>query len=260
MTHLNVSAFFFFIAGSAIGSFLFLVAIRWTKERMWSSLAYPPSHCDHCHKTLSWYELIPALSYLFQRGKCRSCGNLIPTTGFYAEVLTGGLYVLAFILFGWHPELFMALILFTFLSLFTWTDILDRVIPNPFVVLGMLIALFTNFFIGNLPYVDYILGGIVGFSVLALISLLSKGGMGGGDIKLFAMIGFFIGWKGVLLALVLSSFIGSLYGLVIMVMQRKVERKMMIPFAPSILVGTVMAYVWGEQWIRSYIDWVIGTN
>jgi leader peptidase (prepilin peptidase)/N-methyltransferase len=256
MTLLHVSPFFFFIIGSAVGSFLFLIAVRWTKERTWRSLAYPPSYCDYCRKTLSWYELIPVFSYIFLRGKCSFCGTRIPATGFYAEVVSGILYVLAFSLFGWRSELYIALILFTLLSLFTWTDILDRIIPNPFVLIGVVIATSARLFIGELPYFDYILGGLVGFGTLALISLVSKGGMGGGDIKLFSMIGFFIGWKGVLLSLVFSSLVGSIYGVAMMANQRKLERKMVIPFAPSIMVGTVAAYSWGDQWIQWYIDWV----
>jgi leader peptidase (prepilin peptidase)/N-methyltransferase len=255
MTLFYTGLLFSFIIGTLMGSFLHLVALRWPRERSWRSVVYPPSHCDSCKKRLKWFELISIFSFIMLRGKCRYCHSAIPATSFYAEMLTGILYALAFILFGWQLELLVAIILFSFLSLLTWTDIYYRLIPNPMVLFGGIIALFLRYWTGELPFLDYIIGGIVGFIVLFIIALISKGGMGGGDVKLFAMIGFFIGWKGVLLSLVMASAVGSLYG-IYLIIRSKYERRMKIPFAPSILLGTVLVYGWVEDWFYLYIHWI----
>jgi leader peptidase (prepilin peptidase)/N-methyltransferase len=226
MTLFYVSTLFFFIFGAVSGGIFHLAALRWPKERSWRSMR----------------SLIHPLSRAS-----------IPIISWSAEIVTGLLYSFAFILFGWRPELIFAIILFSYLSFFTWTDVYYRIIPNPIVLTGILMAIGFRIWTSEQPIKDYLLGGLIGFGVLFFIALVSRGGMGGGDIKLFSMIGFFIGWKGVLLSLMFSSLVGSLYGLYLMY-TKKYKSKMNIPFAPSILIGTVMAYGWEENWIRWYIQ------
>lgn len=247
---------FQFLLGSAVGSFLYLAATRWTNDRQWRSLVHPPSHCDSCGTILKAYHLIPVFSFLWLRGKCRSCGQLIPRASLYAEVITGTLYAIAFIAFPFEQEWVVASLLFTLLSFFTWTDVQFRVIPNPVVYAGIVLAIFIRFWTHPLPYLDYLIGGVIGFALLLLIAYVSRGGMGGGDIKLFSFIGLMIGWKGVVLALILSSAAGSIYGIYKI---RKVgySKRMEIPFAPSILVGTVAAYLWAEDGIQWYMRWLV---
>lgn len=173
------------------------------------------------------------------------------------ELLTGILFILAYLKFGWSIEMLIAIILFSFLTILTLTDLHYRRIPNSIVLTGVIIALVLRTFYPLESIWNHLFGAVVGFFALLLIAILSKGGMGGGDIKLYAMIGLFIGWKGVLLSLMLAAFVGSIYGLILILM-KQFKSKMTIPFAPSIMVGTVIAYGWGEQMIEGYIDWVVG--
>lgn len=239
--------------GLFFGSFYNVVAIRIPLKQ---SIAFPPSHCPACGRRLASIELIPVLSHIWLRGRCRTCSNRISWLYPLGETLTALSFMLAYYLKGWTVEAAIALILFSYLILFTLTDLHYRLIPNRLILPALLIALGVRMFFPAVPRMEYVTGGLLGFLLLLAIAWLSRGGMGGGDIKLFAFIGLFIGWKGVLLSLVLASLAGTIYGVVLLVIG-KYERKMAVPFAPFIFIGTVISYGWGKVWLGHYISWLI---
>ncbi|MBB4825851.1 leader peptidase (prepilin peptidase)/N-methyltransferase [Sporosarcina luteola] len=237
----------FFVYGLVFGSFFNVVGLRVPKKE---SIMTPPSHCSSCGRRLQVLDLIPVLSYIFLGGKCRTCGNRISLIYPLMEFVTGVLFAYSFFRFGWSPELIVALLLVSLLVMITVSDIAYMIIPDKVVLPFAVLFLVLRFFIPLEPWWDSLLGGVVGFGVLYLIAVLSKGGMGGGDIKLFLVIGFAVGTVDTLLTLFLASFIGSIVGIVILKKTGK-GRKTPVPFGPSIAIAALIAYFWGS----SFVDW-----
>lgn len=148
-----------------------------------------------------------------------------------------------------------AICLFLILTVAVYTDITTRMIPNGLTLTGLGIGLFIRLAMPELPMWEYMLGGLMGFVLIFGIAVLSRGGIGGGDVKLFAVIGVFLGWEGFLLSLAFSSFIGVLYGMAFII-TGKANQYTPIPFAPSILTGTIFAYLFGEYWVNVYLDFM----
>lgn len=246
MTVLYVALFF--IYGIIFGSFFNVVGLRVPKKE---SIVAPPSHCPTCKRKLGIMDLVPVFSYLFLRGKCRGCGEKISPIYPMMEFLTGLLFSFSFYQIGFQLELVVALLFVSLLVIITVSDIAYMLIPNkilwPFGV-GLLLLRFVS---PLAPWWDSLLGAVVGFGVLLLIGILSKGGMGGGDIKLFFVIGLVLGTIQTLLTLVLAAFIGTVVGLFILRRLGK-DRKTPIPFGPSIAAGALIAYFWGEKIVGWY--------
>ncbi|BAQ11582.1 type 4 prepilin-like proteins leader peptide [Bacillus sp. OxB-1] len=239
---------FFFLYGLIFGSFFNVVGLRVPKKE---SIVSPPSHCTQCGRRLRVLDLIPVFSYLFLRGKCRGCGTKISAIYPFMELMTGVLFGLSYYLLGFRPELVIAILFMSMLVIITVSDLAYMLIPNkvllPFaIVLGVL-----RLFIPLAPWWDAFLGAAVGFGVLFLIMELSKGGMGGGDVKLFFVLGLVLGTKLVLLTLFFASVIGSIVGLLFL-KKTKQGRKTPIPFGPSIALGAVLSYFWGADFVNWY--------
>jgi prepilin signal peptidase PulO-like enzyme (type II secretory pathway) len=245
---------FFFMFFLLISSFLNLVALRLPKGQ---SIAYPPSHCVHCGHRLSAFDLIPVLSFVFLKGGCRYCHTRISFVYPLGELLTTTLLLLAYLKIGLSKELLIALPLVAMLCTITISDFLYQVIPNKVNMLGFLYFLVLHFFYSPLPFTTYLWGIAAGGGLLLLIAFVSRGGMGGGDIKLMAVIGIAIGWKLTLLALFLASLIGGAIGIVLLLL-KLVSRKEPIPFGPFLALGTLIAYFWGDDMIHAYITYFIG--
>ncbi|QTD41580.1 A24 family peptidase [Sporosarcina sp. Te-1] len=237
----------FFVYGLIFGSFFNVVGLRVPKKE---SIVTPPSHCNSCGRRLQLLELIPVLSYLFLGGKCRTCGNRISWLYPLMEFVTGVLYAYSFYHFGWSLELIVALLLVSLLVIITVSDIAYMIIPDKVVLPFAAMFFVLRFFIPLEPWWDSLLGGAVGFAVLYLIAILSNGGMGGGDIKLFLVIGFAVGTVHTLLTLFLASLIGSIVGIIILRKTGK-GRKTPVPFGPSIALAALIAYFWGA----AFVDW-----
>ncbi len=237
----------FFIYGIVFGSFFNVVGLRVPKKE---SIISPPSHCTVCDRKLGMLDLIPVFSYLFLRGKCRNCGVKISPIYPTVEFVTGLLFALSFYKIGFQAELIVALVFSSLLVIITVSDIAYMLIPNK-VLLPFWIVLFILRWISPLsPWWDSLLGAVVGFGLLLFIGIVSKGGMGGGDIKLFFVIGLVLGTVQTLLTLVLAALIGSVVG-VIMLRKTGKGRKTPIPFGPSIAVAAVITYFWGMK----IVDW-----
>lgn len=237
----------FFLYGIIFGSFFNVVGLRVPVK---ASIISPPSHCTECNRRLKMLDLIPVISYVFLRGKCRGCGRKISPIYPIMEFVTGTLFMLAYWHLGFSIELIVVLIFISMLVIITVSDFAYMLIPNK-VLLPFGAILFIFRLISPLsPWWDSLLGAIVGFSVLLMIGIISRGGMGGGDIKLFLVIGIVLGTIQTLLTLFLASLIGSFVGIIVLRMKGK-GRKTPIPFGPSIAAAALVAYFFGTK----LVDW-----
>jgi leader peptidase (prepilin peptidase)/N-methyltransferase len=244
--------------GLLIGSFLNVVAIRTLKQE---SIAFPPSHCVNCDHRLGVFDLIPVLSYLGLRGRCRYCKLRISPVYPFGESLTALLYGVSAWYFGVNHELIPALVFTSILVMIIVTDIREMLIPNRIVYSGMLIIALIRLFIHPLPLFNYALAFILGGGIILAISVigtlvLRKEGMGGGDLKLFALVGLVLGIKLTLLSIFMSSLLGTLFGVAMMVIGRY-ERGKHIPFGPFIAAGSLISYLWGNNIVQWYLDIVL---
>ena len=174
------------IYGLILGSFFNVVGLSVPIKQSFTTRR---SACPSCGKTLSALELIPVLSYLIQGGKCRGCKARISPLYPIIELLTGILFVLAPLILGWQAELIVAWTLISLLIIITVSDIKYMLIPDKILIVFAGIFLVERIFIPLTPWWDSLLGAVIGFSLLLVIAMVSKGGMGGGDIKLFAVLG-----------------------------------------------------------------------
>jgi len=238
----------FGIFGLVLGSFYNVVGLRVPKGE---SIVNPPSHCTSCGKRLTAFELIPVLSYLIQRGKCKGCGVKVSPIYCFTEIVTALLFALCYVKFGFTAELAVALLFVSLLVIINVSDIAYMLIPNK-ILLFFLPFLIVSRIVSPLePWWDSLLGAVIGFSVLLLIAVVSKGGMGGGDIKLFLLIGLVLGTIHTLLTLFLASVVGMIVGGIVLKVRGQ-GRKTPLPFGPSIAVGALLAYFYGDQLIEWY--------
>lgn len=239
----------FFIYGLVFGSFFNVAGLRVPKRE---SIVRPPSHCTVCNRNLTVKDLVPVFSYVFLKGKCRGCGTKIHWVYPVMELATGLLFAFAYYQLGFTLELVVALLFISLLVIITVSDIAYMLIPDKILLFFLIPLIVLRVFEPLSPWWDSIVGAVVGFGVLFLIAIVSKGGMGGGDIKLFFVIGLVLGWVPTLLTLFLASIIGTVIG-VISLRRTKQGRKTPIPFGPSIAIAAIIAYFYGE----SLVDWYV---
>jgi len=225
------------------GSFFNVVAIRLLKKE---SISYPPSHCTSCNHRLGFFDLFPLFSFLFLKGRCRYCKEKISPLYPLGEGMTAIVFFLVYKKIGLTPELLPAILLSTLLILSVLTDIRERLILDVITLPSIVVLMIVRFFIGEEQFLTYLLGGAVGFGLLLLLAVVSKGGMGGGDIKLYAAIGVVLGPILTVMSLVFASFVGAVVGL-LLISLKLVKRKEPIAFGPSIMIGTLVAYLYGEE-------------
>lgn len=245
---------FAFVLGAIVGSFLNVCIYRIPRG---DSVIRPSSHCPACNQPISFFDNIPLISYLLLRGKCRRCHTHIsfryPLVEFLSAILSLGL----FLKFGLSPHLFVYLILAWSLLAITFIDLDTRTIPDIITLPGIILGFFASFLILQVKYWQLVLGILLGGGILYMVAFLyyaltKKEGMGGGDIKLMAMIGAFLGYKSVLPVIFLASLIGTLVGIIIMIGWRK-DRRYAIPFGPFLALGTLMYILWGQDLVRWYV-------
>lgn len=255
MTPLIIIPVFAFIFGMVVGSFLNVCICRMPKNE---SIVSPPSHCPGCSYQIRWYDNIPVLSYLFLRGKCRGCGTHISLQYPMVELLNGALTLFLFLRFGPTPA-FAVLVLFcSALVVITFIDIEHQIIPDEISLSGIVIGFVLSFFLNGHTWLNSLLGILLGGGSLLLVAyayqrLTGKDGMGGGDIKLLAMMGAFLGWKAVPFIIFASSLVGSIIGVSIMLFQKK-DSKLAIPFGPYLAFGAVLYIFYGKPLIRWYLS------
>ncbi len=241
---------YLFVFGLIFGSFFNVVGIR-TAEKQ--SIVTPRSHCPSCQYELSATELIPVVSYVLQKGRCKSCQASISPKYPMFEFVTACLFAIAPIAVGWSTELIVALLLISLVMIVSISDLHKMLISNRVLLFFAMAIFIVRLFVPMSPWWDPYAGALLGFGLLFLIAIVSKGGMGGGDIKLFAVLGLFLGVKGVLLTLFLAAFLGMLFGFGLVV-TRKLKRKQPLPFAPFIGLAALISYVYGADFLEFYFS------
>ncbi|HAQ08600.1 MAG TPA: prepilin peptidase [Bacillus bacterium] len=242
-----------FIYGLILGSFYNVIGLRVPEGK---SIIAPPSSCPNCGHQLTVFELIPVLSYVFQMGKCSHCKVGISSVYPFFELLTGLLFAGAYLLLGGSADFIIAITLISLFIIITVSDLAYMIIPDKVLLVFAGIFSIERFFFPLLPWWDSLAGAAAGFSLLLFIALISKGGMGGGDVKLFALIGFAVGFKAMLLSFFFSTFFGAFFGIIAMLLG-VVKKKQPIPFGPFIGLGTLMAYFFGEKIVEIYLNLLI---
>jgi len=238
------------ILGLVIGSFLNVCIYRIPKEE---SIAFPPSHCAKCQHNLSPVDLIPVFSYIFLRGKCKYCKEKISIRYPLIESLNGILYLIVYLKFGLTLIALKYCILVSLLIVigmidydtqfvFTSTTIFGGIIASIFIVIQAVSY--------KSEIVDLIVGGALGFGIIGLIVLLTKG-MGEGDIEIAAVCGLFLGVKGILLGLFLAIILGGIVGIIILALKLK-NAKEKIAFGPCIAIGSLISMLWGVEILKFY--------
>ncbi|WP_409301955.1 prepilin peptidase [Peribacillus sp. SCS-155] len=242
------------ILGVILGSFYNVVGLSVPAKLSFTTRR---SACPSCNKTLTAIELIPIVSYILQGGKCRGCKAAISPLYPIIELMTGLLFALSYHVFGLSGEFFVSLALVSLLMIIFVTDIKYMLIPDKILLFFAVVFLFLRIFYPLAPWWDSLLGAAVGFGLLLLIAIVSRGGMGGGDIKLFAVLGLVLGTKHVLLGFMFSTFYGAIFGVAGMLLG-KVKKKNPIPFGPFIVFGALTAYFYGDVLLDLYFStWVL---
>lgn len=248
---LMLAAMLIFILGMVIGSFLNVCIYRLPRGGSLISPVY--SACPQCNKRLQLGDLIPLLSFLFLKGSCRYCQKKISPQYFLVELLTGILFLLAYLRFGLSGELLSYLLFISLLVIATFIDLEHQIIPNTLNLFGVVGGFILNLLTGHLGVLPMLVGLLVAGGLMLIIAILSRGGMGGGDIKLAGVIGVFLGWQLALFALFSAFIIGGIGGGILLALKRK-GRKDMIPFGPFLALGALVAIFAGQEIIAWYLQ------
>lgn len=237
------------LLGLAVGSFINVLVWRLPRGE---SVVFPPSHCPSCGHRLAARDLIPVLSWFLLRGRCRYCRAPIPASYPLVEAVTGCAFAALVAVHGVHWRTAGYAVLAVILITAAGTDVRQRLIPNRLTVPAIAFALAWSAAVRVPHLTSSLLGLAIAGGLFLVIALLSRGGMGGGDVKLAAAVGAFLGLRYSLLGLFLAFIFGAVVGLVLMALGRK-KRKDYIPFAPFIAAGCLTAMLFGEPILQWYL-------
>ena len=245
---------FIFLFGAAIGSFSNVCVYRLPKKL---SIISPSSQCPNCGKSISPFDNIPIISFLILRGRCRYCQSPISWRYPIVELITGLIFLSLYLNFRISPQLFIYALLCTSLIIIAFIDLEYKIIPDIITLPGILIGLTLSLTMPHITFSNSIKGFLLGGVLFYIIAILSRGGMGGGDIKLIAMVGSFLGWKNVLLTIFLGSLFGSIVGIVLIILKKK-NRKDMVPFGPFLSLGAIVSIFFGREIIYLWLTITFG--
>jgi leader peptidase (prepilin peptidase)/N-methyltransferase len=237
-----------FIIGIIIGSFLNVCICRIPEKK---SIAFPASHCTKCGTGLKAADLIPIISYLLLKGKCRYCKAQISVQYPIVELISGLIILLLFYKYT-LSLLFVkyAIVAYTLLVIAV-IDFNTQEIPDGLLIFGIVACLFFISVDKDISIISALIGAAVGFGIFLIIALISNA-MGGGDIKLMAFLGLAVGWKNILMVSLFSFVIGAVISLLLIIFKLK-SRKDYIPFAPFIFCAFMLVVLWGEKLLDLYM-------
>ncbi|MBU8848433.1 MAG: prepilin peptidase [Desulfobacterales bacterium] len=245
-----------FMFGTCIGSFLNVCIYRVPEN---NSIVTPGSFCPNCNKSIPFYYNIPVLSYIFLMGRCKFCKCPISIRYPLIEALTGIFALLLFHKFGLTPVMVYWFVFISVLTTISFIDIDHQIIPDVISLPGILIFASSFYFLPEMTIKDTLLGIFTGGGSLYAVALFyyllrRQEGMGGGDIKLLAMIGAATGIKGVVFTIFAGSLSGTIVGILIMVYTRIADTKLRIPFGPFLSLGAILYIFFGKQLIQWYLS------
>lgn len=238
-----------FVIGSIIGSFLNVCIYRLPRNK---SIIFPSSYCPSCNTKIKWFDNIPIISFILLQGKCRSCKGKISLRYPLVEILTSVLLILLYSRYSLSLSFFAYSLLTFSLIIVTFIDFEQQIIPDEITYPLIVIGLILSFFSPRIGIIDSILGILICGGLLYLIVIVSRGGMGGGDVKLAAAIGSFLGFKAGLASLVFAFISGGLVGAILLLTGIK-GRKDPIPFGPFIVFGALIIVLFSELIPRVFL-------
>jgi len=250
----------FALFGTTIGSFLNVCIDRLPTGE--SLIFYPRSHCATCQHPLSAKDLIPVFSYLWLRGHCHYCQAPIPRRLLLVEIISGLLFALTYLRYDLSAQFAVTSLYCCLFLLLGVIDLEHKLILNKIVYPAAVVALIISIFLPqpgitdiSLPWpeiINGIIGGAVGLVFLLIPALISKGGMGWGDVKMAALIGLVTGFPLVLVALLLGIISGGLVAGMLLLLKIK-KRKDAIPFGPFLSLATIATLLWGSEILNWYL-------
>ncbi len=265
-----IEAIFIFIFGSIVGSFLNVCIHRLPLEE---SIVFPGSHCVKCNKVIAWFDNIPLISYIILGGKCRFCRGRISPRYLLVELLTASVFLVFYLNFGFSYRFFLYAIFSSGLIVATFVDFQHRIIPDEISVGGMVVGFCLSSFRGLslhplsysfAPLVDSFLGILIGGGIIFATGYLfdlvyfkllkhpaiqgETESMGGGDVKLLAMIGAFLGWKTALITFFVAPFFGMVVGIFNMV----VKKDHLIPYGPFLSLAAILSIFFQSKILRFF--------
>jgi len=278
INHDPISAFFFFLIGTAVGSFINVLIWRLPREE---SIISPGSHCPVCNEKIKIYHNIPILSYLILRGRCKNCKAKISIRYPMVEALMGLAYLAVYLLFNpiHYIQIIGMILMFPLFFAISWIDIEHWVIPDELTisvgVIGIILTLatgaagvasigFTGLVITSLKaLLNGLLGAALGAFIFWIISIFGKkafhkDAMGDGDIFLIGAIGFLVGWQGILMVIFISSLLGAIGGAITVLVRKSLKKNdkeniSTIPFGPFIVLATLVVMIAGDRILGFYL-------
>ena len=247
---------FAFFLGAIVGSFLNVCIYRLPKKQ---SILSPPSLCPHCGKPIKFYDNIPIVSYLLLGGKCRHCKEHISFRYPVVEGLSGLLSLALLMKYGLTVQSLLLFLFSAALIIITFIDLDYQIIPDSISIPGIFLGIGASFLIPLVSWIESIFGILIGGGFLFLVAigykwLTGREGMGGGDVKLLAMVGAWLGWKAIPFILFSSSLIGVLVGGGSgLISKRGLRAK--IPFGPFLSLSSIIYIFFGPELINWYITW-----
>lgn len=237
------------LLGAVVGSFLNVVILR--LPRADTSIVFPASHCPQCKQPLRWYDNIPIISYLILRGRCRTCSKSISLQYPLVELTMAILAAVLALRFNFSFVFVLYFIFFAALLVIIFIDFHHQIIPDRISLPGIFIGFVGSFFNDHVTWQQSGLGILLGGGILYAVAygyyfLTRREGMGGGDIKLLAMIGAFLGWQSLLFVIFSSSVAGSVVGIAAMIKQKK-GGQTRIPYGPFLALGAMVYLIFDRQ-------------
>lgn len=245
--------------GLVLGSFLNVCILAWGAEPK-QAIGMRRSRCPSCQAMIAWYDNIPVLSWLLLRARCRHCKAPISVMYPLVEFATGAIWVFFVWRYGLSFQAAAGAVFFMLLLGIAVSDARGYIIPDEFSLGGIPLGLAAAFALGDRAgLVTALIGGAVGFGVLWLVgwlgsAVLKQEAMGGGDIKMMAMVGTFVGWTGVLL----SIFLGALIGTAVFLPLSLLGKRPLVPFGIFLAMGAAVAYLWGPGIVSWYASTYLG--
>ncbi len=254
-----------FLVGACIGSFLNVCIHRIPREE---SIVHPRSRCPSCRQPIAWYDNVPVLSYFVLRGRCRHCRTPISARYALVEMLTAVLFVAVWNRYGYDARTPVYLVMVSGLLLGTFVDLEHYLIPDRVSLGGMVTGLLFSVLVPSLQgeaemgpaLLKSVIGLIAGSGSLFLVAeagrrILKKDAMGLGDVKLLGGIGAYLGWGGVIFTVLISSLVGSLVGVGLIVAGKR-EWQSRLPYGPFLALGALIWILGGQGWWRWYLSWI----